>query len=439
MTNIIKVLVIEDEPRNVELFEEFLSKEGLNKFILTHSDTLASALVELQNKKFDVILLDLVLPNGSGLEVFHKVFCESKNTPIVVTAVDEDKHTAIEAVKNGAQDYLIKINLTAPLLRKSLRYAIERKKLEICKIEKERRLKRIIESTKAAIYELDFINDRFTYVNTVTCELTGYTKEEFYSMGTADILTPGSLEKWKKRYKDICDGAESIPGEYEIIKKDKTTAWALISSEYKKDILGNVIGANVVAMEITDKKKSENELKKYHERLSLALQATADGIWDWTPDYMYYSPRWETLLDYEPGTISQTVEGGLNLLHPEDRPKVQQCFEDMIEGKKNTLFFEFRMRCKNGNYKWLLSKGKIIEKHDDGTARRIIGTHTDINQRKMAETEIGRQLEKHIDEWSESNKVFNEQQKIKLDAAIEGFCDQHKRQGQGVCSKNDDE
>jgi PAS domain S-box-containing protein len=435
MANMVRVLVIEDEPRSVDLFEEFLSKEGLNRFIITKASTLSQGLFELHQKKFDVILLDLVLPNGRGIEVFNKVFLLARNTPIVVTAVDEDKNTALEAVRSGAQDYLIKKNLTDQLLRRSLRYAIERKKLEICKIEKERRLKRIVESTKAAIYELDFINDKFTYVNNVCCEQTGYSKEEFLSMHVADILTPDSIEKWLKRFQDLAEGKEvQASTEYEIIKKDGSTSWVLISAEYIRDEQNKITGANVVALDITPQRKAQEEAKRYQERLTLAMQATTDGIWDWNDGDCYYSPRWEQLLGYEPGTVERTLAGFLELLHPDDVVFMKENIEKyMVSGSVETDDYnaEFRMFCADGSYKWILSKGKVIERYEDGSPKRVIGTHTDIDTQKREELAIDKELEKHIEVWSEQNKVFKEQQEKKMDRAISEFCDVHKQLG--VC------
>jgi len=433
MANIVRVLVIEDEPRSVDLFEDFLSKEGLNKFVVTKATSLAQALIELKSKKFDVILLDLVLPNGKGIEVFNKVFLESRNTPIVVTAIDEDKKTALEAVRAGAQDYLIKKNLTDQLLRRSLRYAIERKRLEICRLEKELRLKRIVSSTKAAIYEIDFTTGRFTYVNDVMCEETGYSKDELLSMTAVQILTKHGLETWKKRLNDIMEGKEMTPSaEFEIIKKDGSFAWVIITAEYIRDENNKPIGANVIAIDITDKKKNEADLKKYHERLALALQATSDGIWDWDDGDCYYSPRWETLLGYSPGTVENTLEGFLNLLHPDDVPIMKKNIEGYMLGRKpvrNDYKAEFRMLCKDGKYKWILSKGKVVERNEDGLPKRIIGTHTDIDARKRVELEMNAELEKHLDTWSEELKEFKQQQAEKIDTALEGFCDQHKRYG----------
>lgn len=189
-----------------------------------------------------------------------------------------------------------------------------------------------------------------------------------------------------------------------------------------------------MAIDVTAKKQAEEDAKIYQERLSLALEATADGIWDWNDGDCYYSPRWEMLLGYEPGTVQRSLDAFISLLHPEDIPgmksNINLYFMSGLDAPEDYRA-EFRMKCADGSYKWILSKGKVIEKYEDGTPKRVIGTHTDIDAKKRAEIAIDEELERHIDQWSEQNKVFKEQQEKKLDKAISEFCDVHRELG--VC------
>jgi len=162
MSNKIKVLLIEDNEDTAHVEKEMLDKYKEIKFEITHTVSLKESLKIIGKRFFDVILLDLVLPNGSGLEVFNTIHNKCDTVPIVIVSGYEEH--AIEAVQNGAQDYLIKPVNTIQLVT-SINYAIERKKVEEeCKKDYKQLLS-IFDSMEEMIYVSDVDSYEIVYMN----------------------------------------------------------------------------------------------------------------------------------------------------------------------------------------------------------------------------------------------------------------------------------
>ncbi|MBN1756583.1 response regulator transcription factor [bacterium] len=127
----IRVFMIEDNTGDIRLIKEMLSEAKVAKFKLTSSKTLEEGLDQIESGGMDVLILDLGLPTSDGLNTLHSVKELDPDLPIVVLTGNKDEDTAIKAVREGAQDYLLKGEVDSRVLVRSLRYAIERKKLEI--------------------------------------------------------------------------------------------------------------------------------------------------------------------------------------------------------------------------------------------------------------------------------------------------------------------
>jgi DNA-binding NtrC family response regulator len=145
--NSIRVLLIEDNPGDARLINEMLSEPSSMSTDLVHDSSINSALKILEFRDFDIILLDLSLPDSSGLdslEVLHKKY---PDIPIVILTGFADEETAVQAVKAGAQDYLYKSELNKLLLIRTIRYALERRTLE-------REKENLIEELKKALNDV---------------------------------------------------------------------------------------------------------------------------------------------------------------------------------------------------------------------------------------------------------------------------------------------
>jgi DNA-binding NtrC family response regulator len=128
-TKPIRVLLVEDSSDDAVLIQLYLSSGMKVPHEVKHADRLSKGLELLGSDDFDVVLLDLGLPDGQGLITFEKAHAQAPDVPIIVLTGHDDDDLAVEAVQKGAQDYLVKGRVDGGLVGRSIRYAIERQKL----------------------------------------------------------------------------------------------------------------------------------------------------------------------------------------------------------------------------------------------------------------------------------------------------------------------
>lgn len=127
----IKILLVEDNPGDARLLKEYLVEPEGVEFEMTHVERLNAALEKLTKVHFDIVLLDLILPDSRGLETFLKIHSHNEAVPIVVLSGIYDESLAVKAVHEGAQDYLVKGQVNSSMLIRALRYAIERNSMQM--------------------------------------------------------------------------------------------------------------------------------------------------------------------------------------------------------------------------------------------------------------------------------------------------------------------
>jgi diguanylate cyclase (GGDEF)-like protein len=126
----IKLLLVEDNPVDAQLTQDLLAEWSLDQFDITHAPILAEGLAKLSRVRFDVVLLDLSLPDTHGLSTVTQVLATSPDVPVVVLSGHDDHPLALQALQHGAQDYLVKGEGGADVLARSILYAIERKRAQ---------------------------------------------------------------------------------------------------------------------------------------------------------------------------------------------------------------------------------------------------------------------------------------------------------------------
>lgn len=139
--------------------------------------------------------------------------------------------------------------------------------------------------------------------------------------------------------------------------------------------------------DVTVTKLIELALRESETRWRFALEGSRDGVWDWDPqtNMVYYSKQWKAMLGYEEYEIGMTFNEWEDRAHPDDKALCFEAIDRHISGKAPFYEAEHRMRCKDGSYKWIQTRGKVMEWTPDGKPARILGTHTDITDRKNAE------------------------------------------------------
>ncbi|MDN3593693.1 PAS domain S-box protein [Zunongwangia endophytica] len=159
-----------------------------------------------------------------------------------------------------------------------------------------------------------------------------------------------------------------------------------------KNSEGEISGYVGVATDISKLKNIQEELKQSEQRWQFALEGSGDGIWDWEIDSntQFLSKRAKNMLGFEEHEDLSDAEKWDTRIHPDDREKSEKALRDYFDGVTSVYHIEKRVRDKSGKYRWILDRGKIIEWTEDNSPLRMIGTQSDITDRKIAERRIKR-------------------------------------------------
>ena len=149
------------------------------------------------------------------------------------------------------------------------------------------------------------------------------------------------------------------------------------------------------------------KIRLSEERLNFAQEATKDGLWDWNikTNTAYINPAYSSMLGYAPGELGEDIKSHLlDLIHPEDSDNFLALTQGPLE---RTGFYEteFRLRAKDGNYKWILSRVKLVARDEQGHPLRAVGSYTDLTQRKQMELEL-RQAKERAEVANQAKSVF---------------------------------
>ncbi|MGE0813783.1 MAG: PAS domain S-box protein [Vicinamibacterales bacterium] len=218
-----------------------------------------------------------------------------------------------------------------------------------------------------------------------------------------DLVHPHDLTGVVARLTDHLEGrTPSYRSEHRLRTKRGTWKWVLDRGRVvRRGADGRPVLMSGMVSDVTQLKETEAALRVSQERFEVAVEGSSDGLWDWDmrTNVAYFSPRWKAMIGYADDELTSDYATWEGLIHPEDRPAVLAHVQGYLEGRTPIYSPEFRMRCKDGSYKWILARGAVL-RDAQGRPVRMAGSHTDISDRKRAESEISasrRMIEAIID------------------------------------------
>jgi diguanylate cyclase (GGDEF)-like protein/PAS domain S-box-containing protein len=205
------LLLVEDNPGDARLLRDMLQDPGVHATELTHVETMSAAEKQLLEKAYDIILLDLGLPDAQGMGALRRARAAAPRVPLVVLTGLDDESISAEALQEGAQDYLIKGQIETRGLLRSLRYAVERKALEEALFVEKERAQVTLNCIGDAVVCTDFPGN-ITFLNLAAEKMTGWTRQEAAGLPMASVFR-------------VLDAAsrEVIPNPMEIALGQNTT------------------------------------------------------------------------------------------------------------------------------------------------------------------------------------------------------------------------
>ena len=277
-TTPIHILVIEDNPGDFLLLKESLRLTGLNIKTVENAERLDQAFKMLEERSYDLIFLDLSLPDSDGLQSFISLQKRAAHLPIIVLSGVTDVNIALESISLGAQDYLVKGDYTEKLLAKALQYGIERKRNELKLFESNRRYELLSQATNDTIWDWDLISNSvgwndgiktiFGYSNSEMKTDISWWREYIHPEDRERVVTKISrhleagLKTWKDEYRFRC-----VNGSYKYVFD---RGFILFDNQGRPTRL---IGA---MQDLTDRRKLEQQLT--NEKISKQKQLTQATI-----------------------------------------------------------------------------------------------------------------------------------------------------------------
>lgn len=154
--------------------------------------------------------------------------------------------------------------------------------------------------------------------------------------------------------------------------------------------IGAAVGWQIALVDISERRLMEAKLHASEERLTLALSAVGDGVWDWQVDSgeVLVSEDCAELRGYFQDELGLHISDLVWRVHPDDKPQLMQKLQDCITGMSDRLYNEHRLHCKDGRWKWVLVRGAVVHRAGDAQALRIIGTQVDVSHNKEAEAAL---------------------------------------------------
>ncbi len=442
------IIFVVDDNRRINDFwsNELLPKMGYQTLSAYDGKT---ALEVLTKNQISLMLLDLQLPDMSGLDILRKLSEEGLNLPSILITANGSEHIAAEAFRLGVEDYLSKpvdaeeLNqaITRALTETHLRREKDRLTAQIKKqlswqlvlskigqsvtssLEHDEVLKRIVEAavhlTRAEEGFLALLDEQSGQLYLRAVKNMDAETSETMRLPVSDNLVGQVFESGKPLRKTAQDNGHSqikvvtgflvssilhVPirtkgaplGVLSVVNRIKSQTFTendeiLLASlaDYAAIAIENADLYQQAQNEIFERIKAEENLRDSEERYALAVRGANDGIWDWDlrSQEIYYSPRWRSMLGYDAENITNSPEEWFSRVHTEDLEKLKLDISAHLSHAIDHFENEHRILHKDGTYRWILCRGLAVF-NSSGVATRLAGSLSDITDRKYAEQKL---------------------------------------------------
>jgi len=269
---LIHILLIEDNPADARLLREMLREVTTSSFEVTQVERLADGLNHLKQGRFDIVLTDLSLPDSEGLEAVQSVQRAVPQMPVVVLSGSDDETLAIRAVREGAQDYLVKGRLNGHGLGRALRQAIERRQAEERLIRSEAFYHSLVEHLPQNIFQKD-LQERFTFANQSFCQLLGKRADEVIGRTDFDFYAPELATKYQQDDREVIRSGRILETVEQNVSPTGETIFVQVVKTPIRDALGRTLGTQCIFWDITERKNFEEQLQRKNEELAASEAA----------------------------------------------------------------------------------------------------------------------------------------------------------------------
>jgi two-component system, cell cycle sensor histidine kinase and response regulator CckA len=402
----LSVIVVEDVADDAELALRELGKEGwvVSGRVVDDAETFVAALADV---KPDVILCDFSMPRFDGMAALRLAIVHAPLVPFIVVTGSINEETAVECMKAGAWDYVLKdrIGRLGPAVANAVakaRLSCERAAAQRALAQSEARYRLIAENTADVIWTLDLASRRFTYVSPSVARLRGWTAEEVMAQPLEASLTPDSLRRVEEmlaaRLSAYTSGDESSRvGVVEVDQptKDGRVVPTEVVATALIDDRGRVAGILGVSRDLSERRQAELALRASEERLRDAMDAANLTCWEWDLESgkVAWAGRVDTTLGGDLSGVFEHAAELRELLQAEELRRLVEAREEATPSR-DAFSKEVRAVWPDGTTRWLEIRG-AYGYDSSGRAVRVRGLTLDVTVRKVTEEALRASEEKY--------------------------------------------
>jgi len=385
-----RIFMIDDDLDLLNFYRHVLSQKGM--VVDAHNDC-GNAVEKIRGFKPDLIVLDVEMPKINGIEMgaLIRQFDEFRHIPIVFLTLNSNVQSRIASLHLGADDYIVK-PVGVEFLVESLR----------ARAQRARDMYRGTLDLETAMHDLEFMKSalnqhaivsgtdadgKITYVNENFVEFTKYPEEKLIGE-THNILKSGLHDDvfYKEMWHTISHG-----GVWQGTIHNRDTNGNIIDTFTtivpQMDEAGIAKRYMAIRTDITDLNQMQIRLQEDAERLSMALEATRSGMWEWNIEggTVLYSDSWLNVMGYSIEDVADI--SWPDLIHEEEFKETFNKMMKVISGESELFQSNHRLRNHNGDYDWVNEIGKVVMRDEHGQALRIVGMTRVINERVKLEAQ----------------------------------------------------
>ncbi|WP_019202982.1 EAL domain-containing protein [Tsukamurella sp. 1534] len=249
-------------------------------------------------------------------------------------------------------------------------------------------LQAVIDTAPDLVYIKDR-DGRYQYVNAAVSRLMGIPVATAVGKDDSQLFPADLAQTLIATDRAIMDsGIGREVEEYPVVDGERRTYLSNKAPYWGAS--GDVVGLIGISRDITATRRDQALLRHVEARWQFAIDGAGDGIWDWDvgSGTVFYSQQWKAMLGYSDEDVGTSVEDWAGRVHPDDYVRCWEIISQVVRGEVAEFRFEHRMRTKDGSWRWIHDRGRAMEIGPSGLPSRLIGTHTDITDRRSSEEEI---------------------------------------------------
>ncbi len=375
-----RVLVVDDDPAMLLLARAALEREG---YMVLEAESGPKALSMLAAESPDIVLLDVVMPGMDGFEVCRglRKMAGKETTPVLMMTGLDDTDSIQRAYDVGATDFIMKpINWL--ILGHHVQYILRASRAFDALYKSEARSKALLGAIPDGMVRIARDGQILEFRGTEGRQLFAFDGAA-ERVNVYEVLPTHVVQQMMHCVRQALTTGEGQVFEYLRESESGVSEWEMrVVKSGEEEVLA-------VIRDITERKRTERDLRTSEERYALASEAANDGLWDWdiATGHVHFSSRWKTLLGYGEDEIGDDMDEWFRRVHEGDLERLKLDLDAHLKGVTAHFENEHRVLHRDGAYRWILSRGMAV-RGADGRAYRMVGSQSDVSGRKRAEEQL---------------------------------------------------